>query len=75
MVSGVLVKQQAASVDRHTLRNPAQSVAMTSRPLASDARRNTAPILRTMEPQTGSFAVARTEGRLTFSEECLGDPR
>lgn len=30
---------------------------------------------RTMEPETGSFAVSLTEGRLTFSEEYLGDPR
>lgn len=30
---------------------------------------------RTMEPETGSSAVSLTEGRLTFSEEYLGDPR
>lgn len=30
---------------------------------------------RTMEPETGSVAVTLTEGRLTFAEEDLGDPR
>lgn len=28
-----------------------------------------------MEPETGSVAVSLTEGRLTFTEEYLDDPR
>lgn len=66
IVSRGLVKRLAASVNHRTLYNTAQSAAMTSRPLPSNTRLNTAPILPvllpTMEPEKGSFAVRLTRG-------------
>lgn len=44
-VGGALVKRLAASGGHRALRNPAPSAAMTSRPLPSDARLNSAPAL------------------------------
>lgn len=60
LVWRALVKRLAASDDHRTLHNTARSAAMTSRPLASNTRLNTAPILPARSPGTGSFAVTLT---------------
>lgn len=60
LVWRALVKRLAASDDHRTLHNTAQSAAMTSRPLPSSTRRNTAPILPARIPETGSFAFTLT---------------